>query len=428
MRKTCSLVLFLSCFSLTACQYIPDGFGKKDPRSNLFAKEDPHFNTTRASDVLACIGHQIDNSPLPGIDLIVSGVRDQTKPIEVPGLLATDNTMMATVAVDRLNTDKVSVIGSNGMINGRPAYQLVGAFTELNRTYNSTALGGAARIGNIELDLGNDREWNHVALDLGLTHNSRLVNGMTVSVNISLQNNNVDGNMTVTPGSSNSAVIAVGFRTKEGIHAAQRLLIETAIGVMMAKLYEVDASPCFKRVYQEQADFKEESIPDFYRNKSPIPNSTGYNAPVEQSNIGEMPAPAPANENRAAYAPAASQSADDTTPIGSNCRVMMGSTTAPSNWRYEWNGACDGSNLAEGEGTLRVFVNNQLQYRYIGNMQGGQRHGNGRMEYAQKNQIYNGSFERDNPTGDGTIVTPHGTYRAQYSSETRTLTTGEMIR
>ena len=417
---------------MTGCSYISPGFGKTDPRNNLYTKEDPHFNTTRASEVLACIGEEVDKSPLSPMDLIVSGVRDQTKPIEVPGLLATDNTMMTTVAVDRLNTEKVSVIGSNGAVKGRPAYQLVGAFTELNRTYNSTALGGAARIGNLELDLSNDKEWNHVALDLGLTHNSRLVHGMTVSVNISLQNNNSDGNLTVTPGSSNSGVIAVGFRTKEGIHAAQRLLIETAISVLIAKLYEVDASACFKKVYKERADFKDtESIPDFYRKS--LPSNDSDTTTIDDN--GKDILIGPPDTGNPAESPSSLQSTssndhnnDTATPVGSNCQVLMGSTGAPSNWRYDWNGNCDSSNMAEGEGLLRVYVNNQLKYQYLGAMEGGQMHGVGRLDYTDKHESYNGAFERGSPTGDGIIQTAHGKYRAQYSSETRTLQTGELIK
>ncbi len=411
MKKILILVL---CLSQTACSMLPNGFNDKDPRANLFAKEDPHFNTTRASNVLACIGDAINKSDAPDMDLIVSGVRDQTKPVEVPGLLATDNTMMATVAVDRLNTNKITVIGSSGAVKDRPTYQLVGAFTELNRTYNSTALGGSARLGAFEFDMGNDAEWNHIALDLGLTRNGRLVNGMTVSVSISLQNNNRDGNLSVSPGSTNSGVIAIGFRTKEGIHAAQRLLVETATAVLIAKLYHINASNCFEQVYKEQADFKDVSIPQYYQNKDP--NS--------DKEIGIAPDASQPVVTTDTSSPSASSA---TGTIGTNCRIVLGTPTMPTNWRYDWNGTCDGSNLAEGEGQLRIYVDNQLKYKYLGSMEAGQMHGSGRLDYQDQHQTYTGAFERGNPTGDGIIDTPHGRYRAQYSSETRTLKSGSLI-
>ena len=66
-----------------------------------------------------------------------------------------------------MKTDKVAVVGKDGARKGRRQVQILGSFTELNRTTGSGALSGDAIFpGGIELSVGTDKNYNHIALDL----------------------------------------------------------------------------------------------------------------------------------------------------------------------------------------------------------------------------------------------------------------------
>lgn len=400
---------------LCSCSLL--NFSKMNPKENISPDAYPHFNVTDVTQVLTCIGQEIDKSPFPATDFIIGSVRDQTKPIDVPGLLATDNTMMMTLALDRFGSKKVSVTSQKGYNKKHNLIQLAGAFTELNRTTRTNAIGGSARISDYEFDLGADTEWNHIAFDLALTQLNRVVNGMTVSVSISVAGDSGDGNVLIQPNDSSSAAIAFGYRNKEGIHAAQRLLIETSLAYLVSKLYQVDPSTCFNQHYIKDAIVQEPDIPNLYKDTT----SPSYYHHKKEENTPEQ-------QETALQPPKTVELPKETDKPRKDCQVVLPKIgqSLPKNWGFSWTGSCTPDGYAQGEGSFTLFVDGKEYYKYIGSMNHGYKDGMGRMVYSGGE--YRGRFESGFPTEDGILIHGNDAYEAKWDAQSKRVTNGRRIK
>ncbi len=425
MKAYLSIVLVSQLLLLNACS---TGYFGSDPREQLGHEQEPRFNYTDATDFLACIGTKIDESDLPATDIVVSVLGDNTKPYDLPGLLATENTTMATLALDRMSTRKVTPVGSSGILEEREIFQLVGAFSEFNRTYHSMAAGVGARLGNYEFELSADNEWNHIALDLMLTRENRLVHGMSVSVAISVNGESADGDLTIDPSDTKSIAIAFGTNGKEGIHSAQRLLVEVSTGVLIAKLYEIDPADCIKNKYRKDRNVEESDIIETLsdKGKSPITSylkemkqltgDEGVNEVVEAANdtvpveeetiqqkINDANNDALSQDSSISLPPAHSGRAfDKQAPVTLNCWIHEQGVgfSKPYNWEFKWDGQCDGDGYANGYGTLILLIDGVEHYQYVGNLVRGFKQGPSYIRYKGQN-AYKQNFRNGIPVVEG---------------------------
>ena len=373
------------------------------------------YNMTDATVFLQCVGGLIDKSPNPGTDFFIARLRDQTRPFDTVGLLALETTMMASIAMDRLGTPKIRVVG--GSVEGMPEpVQLIGAFTELNRTITSGALGGALRLDDIaEIDLSADQEWNNIALDMALVYNTVMLNGMTASVNISVEGDSGDGNFIIAPGEEYSGVISMGYRGREGIHAAQRLLIETAIGILMGKFYDVDMTQCIGEAGRLQNDHKLYAKDQVFnkdgRSQSEIEDRTGH---LEQKPVPvatpETTAPSLKNDVSVEDPPASTASpATLQTKTTGGCLFSIDPEIKKrlpnKKWKARWEGkSCAGGGRITDLGSLILEDpdTTEILMQYDGMMKNGLFHGWGTLEI--EGFEYKGYFIRGIPSQNGNAL------------------------
>lgn len=240
-RSFLSLVFVLSIavLPLSAC-------AKKGPFSiDLKPESQPVYNFTKSSQVLACVGRVIAASNVEPSDIFIGNIPDHTTPTIDQGFLTKNAVMMATTAVDRLGTPKIGIIGKGGARRGRHQLQILGSFTELNRAYQSNALSGELVVpGGVELGFGGDRNYFHTALDLALSERNRIVPGTATSISVQVYGEKGNATLTIDEGGEYAGVLSSGYTAQEGIHAAQRLLVETAVAIMVGKYYGIDAEAC----------------------------------------------------------------------------------------------------------------------------------------------------------------------------------------
>ena len=239
---------FLSCVVfLTACGHSPIDY-------NVKPRQEPVYNFTQSSKVLSCLGEKIDRTDKTPIDVYISDIPDHTTSSIESGFLTKNAVMMVTTALDRLNTEQVAVIGKNGAMRSRKQVQILGSFTELNRTIQSRALSSEAVFpGGFELELGADKSANHIALDLAMSEQNRIIPKTATSVSVQIHGNSGDATITYDEGDDFAAIGAIGFSGQEGFHSGQRLLIETSVALMMSKYFQVDIRSCLKSSQREKA-------------------------------------------------------------------------------------------------------------------------------------------------------------------------------
>lgn len=267
---------------------------------------EPTYNMTQSSSLLSCVGDYIDyDQEAQPLDLFIADIPDHTTPVIEAGLLAKNAIMMVTTAIDRLYTPKVAVVGQNGGQQGRHQVQVLGAFTELNRTAESGALSGDVIFpGGWDLSLGKDQSFNHVALDLVLAESNRIVPGTATSVSIQIYGGSGDMDITFDTGDEFAIAGSMGYTAQQGFHSAQRLLVETAVALMMSRYYDIDIRDCLMQSKNEDADkssysydapvFPSESSEDTEESQSPSLseryNSTGrapQSLPLNKSYLSE---------------------------------------------------------------------------------------------------------------------------------------------
>jgi len=211
-------------------------------------KNEPTYNFTQSSQVLSCVGHFINISNKPSVDIFISSIPDHTIPTIETGFLTKNAIMMVNTAFDRLQTESVGIVGKDGGLKDRLQVQVLGAFTELNRTMKSSAASGEVVIpGGFELEFGGDQSYNHIALDLALSFKNRIVPGTSTSVSIQIDGGSGDITLSYDEGDEFAAIGALGFTGQEGFHSAQRLLVETAVAIMMARFYSLDITQCWNK-------------------------------------------------------------------------------------------------------------------------------------------------------------------------------------
>lgn len=211
-------------------------------------KNEPTYNFTQSSQVLACVGNFINLGNKPPVDIYISSIPDHTIPTIETGFLTKNSIMMVNTAFDRLQTESVGIVGKDGGLKDRLQVQVLGAFTELNRTTRSSAASGEVVIpGGFELEFGNDQSYNHIALDLALSYKNRIVPGTSTSVSIQIDGGSGDITLSYDEGDEFAAIGALGFSGQEGFHSAQRLLVETSVAIMMARFYSLDIRQCWNK-------------------------------------------------------------------------------------------------------------------------------------------------------------------------------------
>ena len=246
-RYAACAAALIAGLSVAACSALPDA-------SEFKPMQEPAYNMTQSSQVLECVGHLIDTSSGGGIDVFISDVPDHTVPSIESGFLAKNAVMMVKTAIDRLGTEKIQVIGREGGSPERRQVQLIGSFTELNRTTASRAVSGEFIFpGGVSLDLGHDISFNHIALDTALSEFNRIIPRTGTSVSIQIHGDSGNATVTYDEGEDFAASVGGGFTAQEGFHAAQRLLVETAVARMFSKYYGVDLSACLQNVREPGA-------------------------------------------------------------------------------------------------------------------------------------------------------------------------------
>lgn len=231
----------LVSLALTACAANP-------LQTKVKPKNEPTYNFTQSSQVLSCVGNFINLGNKPPVDIFISSIPDHTIPTIETGFLTKNAIMMVNTAFDRLQTELVSIVGNDGGMKDRLQVQVLGAFTELNRTMRSSAASGEVIIpGGFELEFGNDQAYNHIALDLALSYKNRIVPGTSTSVSIQIDGGSGDITLSYDEGDEFAAIGALGFSGQEGFHSAQRLLVETAVAIMMARFYSLDIRQCWNK-------------------------------------------------------------------------------------------------------------------------------------------------------------------------------------
>lgn len=209
---------------------------------------EPMYNMTQSSQVLACVGAKVEASGGPMIDMFISDITDHTTPSIESGFLTKNAVMMMTTAVDRVGATNVQIVGRKGGLPTRRQVQIIGAFTELNRTTESQALSGDVALpGGVEFSVGKDRNYNQIALDVALSEYNRIVPGTATSVSIQIYGQSGDVTLTYDEGEEVAASVGGGFTAQEGFHAAERLLVETAVALVVSKFYGVDMTQCLEK-------------------------------------------------------------------------------------------------------------------------------------------------------------------------------------
>ncbi len=242
--KLCLLFLLVAQLLFVAsCSYFDNPL-----EVDMKPRQEPMYNFTQSSALLSCVGEKIDETGNDYIDVYISTIPDHTTPPIVSGFLTKDAVMMVTTALGRLNSEKVAIVGKNGGIKGRRQVQILGAFTELNRTVQSDAISGETIIpGGIELGIGKDGNVNHIALDLAMSEYNRIIPRTPTSVSVHIMGSSGDGTITYDDGGDFAIVGSFGYSKQEGFHSASRLLIETSVAIMMANFYELDIRDCLKK-------------------------------------------------------------------------------------------------------------------------------------------------------------------------------------
>lgn len=266
---------------------------------NVKPKQEPVYNFTQSSQVLECVGAKVDRTQTTPIDVYISDIPDHTTPSIEGGFLTKNAVMMVTTALDRLDTDKVAVIGRNGAMRSRRQVQMLGSFTELNRTTKSNALSGQAIIpGGFELEVGGDNNFNHIALDLALSEQNRIIPKTATSVSVQIKGNSGDVTLTYDEGDDFAAIGALGFSAQEGFHSSQRLLIETAVALMMSKYFQIDIKDCLQSTAKTDkvpiaSDYDTPVFPEAAMKAEPKPVAT---APAPVAAPAYTPAPTTTNQ------------------------------------------------------------------------------------------------------------------------------------
>lgn len=234
-------------------------------------KTAPVYNMTRTSVVLSCIGEKINSMDVQPIDIFITDIPDHTIPSIESGFLTKNSVMMATTAVDRLGTSKVAVVGRNGGLKNRLQVQILGSFTELNRTTKSSALSSKTALpGGFTFDFGGDKSVNHLAVDLAMSVNNRILPSTATSLSIKVNTQSGNTTLTYDDGGDFATVGALGFSAQEGFHSAQRLVVETAIALMVSKFYKIDMKECLNGGFN-QYDPKGIDKPIYIDNAKKVP-------------------------------------------------------------------------------------------------------------------------------------------------------------
>jgi len=229
---------------LAGCATPPDettGLPEELPRSNL----------TQYSEMLSCLGGLIEAANGPEIDILVSGLRDGTRPptaIE-PGFLTYGGEFMARTSLSHL-APRVGVIAPTAIDPKRATIALLGEFTELDRVSPSSGWAGSLRIAGLELELDIDRTWDIMALDLELTlPNGRQVPGLATSLAAVIDTRTSDGHILIANEDGKFAASGAGkFKSVGRRHSTQRLLIEMGIFTLLSRFFEIDPAPCLGKL------------------------------------------------------------------------------------------------------------------------------------------------------------------------------------
>ncbi len=340
----------------------------KERESSLyFPQKDPVANITNFTPVLACVGQKINESPIPGIDIYISPIPDDTTPFDMSGSLVKDATMMATTAFDRFGTNKISVVGQNVQNSNRAHIQLVSSFTELNKTTRSKAHGFGFSIGDFSADFGKDETWDHVAMDLALTQNGRLISGKTASVAISVLGENGEGNIRVG-NSDYQATVSLGTRGQEGLHAAQRVLIELGLAVIMSHLYQVDYQDCLPNPQNDPM----KDLPD---------KATHDHGKVEQTVF------TPAQPQTERILPVKMSAVQGQVCGTDSLPPAITDDLKNAKWSHLWNGNCV-NGQAQGMGELTWFFEGTKHSQVFGEMNKGLWIGDGHVIWKNGNEYY----------------------------------------
>lgn len=297
MAYSSKLKYFIFIPFLAACGHMPGAH-------NVKPKQEPVYNFTQSSRVLSCLGEKIDRTDKTSIDVFVSNIPDHTIPSIESGFLTKNAVMMVTTALDRLSTEKVAVIGKNGAMRERRQVQILGSFTELNRTVQSSALSGEAAFpGGFELGLGADKNTNHIALDLAMSELNRIIPKTATSVSIQINGNSGDATLTYDEGEDFAAIGALGFTGQEGFHSGQRLLIETSVALMMSKYFDVDIRSCLqgsKRKNQSpvETDYDEPVFPQQDLESAAVDTAAGSEVEADVSTLPRRTRPELTSEQR----------------------------------------------------------------------------------------------------------------------------------
>jgi hypothetical protein len=251
--------------------------------------EPPMYNMSRGSDLLFCVGQMVSATPGPAVDVFVSDIPDHTTTTIETGFLTKNAVMMVTTALDRLSTPRVQIVGRNGASRSRRQIQVLGAWTELNRTTTSRALSGRATFpGGVNLNLGGDKSYNHIVLDMAMTEGNRIIPQTATSVSIKINGKTGNTTLTYDDGGDFAAVTALGFTSQEGFHAAERLLVETSVAIMIARYYGLSIQPCLQTGEDAKSRHNlDRPVLPAYANRD---DSLISSAPVSDNSDGTSPA------------------------------------------------------------------------------------------------------------------------------------------
>jgi hypothetical protein len=302
------------------------GFNPK--QIDVKPKDEPVYNFTQSSTLLQCVGAHINYRNVSAVDVYVSNIPDHTVPTIETGFLTKNAVMMVTTAVDRLHTDKVAVVGQNGGLEDRRQIQIIGSFTELNRTTKSNAISGQAVFpGGVELELGGDQNFNHIALDLSMSENNRIVPGTSTSVAIQIHGNSGDVTLTYDEGRDFAAIGALGFTAQEGFHAAQRLLIETSVALMMSKYFDIDVRNCLNETKKPDisapVNSYDRAVFGNYEDNVYVPFAPMSAVPMVHAPVMPLAAPQPMIIDRNVYHHGAAPMAPSYPPQDPNGPVLL---------------------------------------------------------------------------------------------------------
>lgn len=228
--------------TLTACS-------TPRPEIREFGSLSPPASLGR-SEVLACIGRKIDNSPGPPMVLITSGrIVDQTAPphsARGSGLTWAGDSFVRT-AIAGMRSRKVSLYRYN---TGDEAARLTalqgvllleGGFTQADRRQFGAAWDGKIAIGDLTLQLGADAEFELIAADLHAFEQGRLVDAAATAIVLKSGSRSAD---VVMDGTQGGGAVSFSERSSEGRHLSQRRALELGLAYLLAGRYRVDIRPC----------------------------------------------------------------------------------------------------------------------------------------------------------------------------------------